>query len=209
MEDKKHEEKAEEKMKAEQEKQVEQKLEDGIEDKQLREVKSEKKKEPEKIKKEKAIIDVRSLAISTKHSMAICDFIRGKTPEQVIGKLEQVVKLKRAIPMKGEIPHRKGMMSGRYPVNAAKVFIKLIKQLNGNASVNGIENPYISLAKANKASRPHRRGGSMRFKRTNVVLEAREMTEKGRRDRKNKKQVEQSKKSMTDKHLINKPKEKS
>ncbi len=134
-----------------------------------------KKKEQLKIvKKEKAEAYGADLPISTKHSIAICDFIRYKNPEKAIADLEEVVKLKKAISMKGEIPHRKGMMSGRYPVNAAKVFIKLVKQLIGNSNVNGLENPYISLAKADRADRPHRRFGSMRFKRTNVLLEARE-----------------------------------
>lgn len=134
----------------------------------------EKKKAKKEIpRKEKAILVGKDLGISTKHAMAICKLIKGKNPEQAIKELEQVIKLKKAIPMKGEIPHRKGkIMSGRYPVNASKVFIKLLKTLNGNSSVNGIESPVIKTAKANLASRPFKRGGSMRFKRTNVYLEA-------------------------------------
>lgn len=142
----------------------------------------EKKKKTEKkeiVKKEKAIFRGNDLPISKKHSMAICDFIRYKSPEKMIPELEKVTRLEKAIPMKGEIPHRKGdMMSGRYPVNACKVFIKLLKTLAANASVNGIENPIISLAVANDASRPFKRGGSARFKRTNVYLEAREKVQK-------------------------------
>jgi ribosomal protein L22 len=136
------------------------------------EVKKEEKKE--KPKKTEAVVNGRNLGISKKHSMAICDFIRGKTAEKMIPELEKVVKLKRAIKMKGEIPHKKGMMSGRYPVNASKVFIKLLKSLQGGISVNGLENAYIETAKANDASRPYRRGGKERFKRTNVLLIARE-----------------------------------
>lgn len=142
------------------------------------EVKEEKKKTEKKqiIKKEKAIVNGNDLGISKKHSMAICDYIRGKEIENMIVDLEKVVSLTRPIPMRGEIPHRKGnIMSGRYPVNASKVFIKLLKTLNANCSVNGLENPRITVAIANDASRPFKRGGSMRFKRTNVHLEASEL----------------------------------
>ena len=146
------------------------------------EEKKEEKKKVEKkpiVKKDKAIVNGKSLGISKKHSMAICDYIRGKEIEEMMIELMKVVNLKKAIPMKGEIPHRKGkIMSGRYPVNASKVFIKLLRTLNANCSVNGLENPRIVVAIANDASRPFKRGGSMRFKRTNVYLEAREKVKK-------------------------------
>ncbi|MFH1711286.1 MAG: hypothetical protein ABH840_03170 [Nanoarchaeota archaeon] len=146
----------------------------------IEEKKEEKKKVVKKpiVKKDKAIVNGKSLGISKKHSMAICDYIRGKEIEEMMIELMKVVSLKKAIPMKGEIPHRKGkIMSGRYPVNASKVFIKLLKTLNANCSVNGLENPRIVVAIANDASRPFKRGGSMRFKRTNVYLEARELNQ--------------------------------
>jgi len=145
------------------------------------EAKEEKKKVEKKqiVKKDKAIVHGNDLGISKKHSMAICDYIRGKEIENMIADLEKVVSLKRPIPMRGEIPHRRGnIMSGRYPVNASKVFIKLLKTLNANCSVNGLENPRITVAIANDASRPFKRGGSMRFKRTNVYLEARDKVKK-------------------------------
>lgn len=145
------------------------------EDNSKSEQKAEKKEDKKITKKEKAVVDARDLPISKKHSMAICRYIRWKQIEPKITELQQVVKLKRAIPMKGEVPHRHGnIMSGRYPVNASKVFINLLKTLNANSQVNGIENPIISKAVANDASRPFKRGGSARFKRTNVYLEATE-----------------------------------
>ncbi|MBU3913472.1 MAG: hypothetical protein KKB21_03330 [Nanoarchaeota archaeon] len=152
----------------EQEKKVE-----SAETKPEEEKKKGKKKEIPK--KDKAIVRGNDLRISKKHSMAICDYIRGKKIENMTADLEKVVSLKRPIPMKGEIPHRKGnLMSGRYPVNASKVFIKLLRTLSANCSVNSVDNPIITVAIANDASRPFKRGGSMRFKRTNVYLEARE-----------------------------------
>ena len=147
----------------------------------------EKVKKKPVVKKTEAVVNAMNLGISTKHSMALCDFVRWKNPEQVIPDLEKVIKLKKAIPMKGEIPHRKGGFPGRYPVNATKVFITLMKSLIANSNVNGIENPVIVLAKANRASRPHRRGGRERFKRTNVTLIVKEKQEKVKKDNKEKK----------------------
>ncbi len=144
---------------------------------ETKEEKVEKKETSEKKveeKKTEAIVGGRDLPISKKHSMAICNFIRGKKPDRMINELEKVAKLKKAIKMRGEIQHRKGMMSGRYPINASKVFIKLLKSLIANANVSGLENIYIATAKADDASRPFKRGGSQRFKRTNILLVAKE-----------------------------------
>ena len=74
--------------------------------------------------------------------------------------------------MKGEIPHRKGMMSGRYPKKSAEYFIKLLKTLSANANVNGLESPVISKAIANLASRPYSKFGRVRKKRTHIQIVA-------------------------------------
>ncbi len=162
------------KAKIEPEKTEEKKAEAKAEEKtgKPEEKKAEKAKKPEK--KTEAIVRGMNLGISTKHSMAICDVIRGKNMEESVEKLIQVARKEKPIPMKGEIPHRRGMMSGRYPVKASKEFIKLIRNLNANSAVNGLENPYIQTAKADLASRPYRRFGTRRFKRTNVLLIAKE-----------------------------------
>ncbi|MGB9708351.1 MAG: uL22 family ribosomal protein [Candidatus Pacearchaeota archaeon] len=146
-------------------------------------VKDEKAvKAPEKVLEGVAVVHGKNLAISTKHAIALCNFIRNKKPSEVLTLLENVLSHKIAVPMKGEIPHRKNMpkgkVAGRYPVNASKVFIKLVRNLIANASVKGldVETLKISLAKANKAARPHKATriafGRKRFKRTHVTLEA-------------------------------------
>ena len=86
--------------------------------------------------------------------------------------MEQVFSLKKAVPMKGEIPHRKGkgMMSGRYPKKATEHFIKLLKALSANANTNGLENLVIVEAVANMASRPFGKFGRVRKKRTHVKI---------------------------------------
>ncbi|MAH03481.1 hypothetical protein CMI39_01700 [Candidatus Pacearchaeota archaeon] len=137
-----------------------------------KEVKSSKKETP-KIKKTIAVVNGRSLPISTKHSVAICNFIKGKKIENAISDLEQVLSYKKAVPMKGEIPHRKGkIMSGRYPKKAVEHFIKLLKSLLSNSSE--LNNPIITDAIANLGSRPYSKFGAVRKKRSHVKIIARE-----------------------------------
>ena len=141
--------------------------------------KEKKKKEEQKLtKKDEAISRGQALHMSKKHAMYICSFIKNKSIDESIKELEQVIKLKKVIPFKGEIPHRKGkgIMSGRYPVNASKLFINILKSLKGNVIVNQmeLENARITFASATWAARPMRRG-SVRGKRTNVILKATEI----------------------------------
>jgi len=145
-----------------------------------KETKPEKKevKKQEIKPKEKAVVNGISLRISPKYSFAICKMIRRKNPDKAIEILEKVILKKVAVPMNNrEVGHRKGrgMMAGRYPINAAKEFIELLKQLKANAVVNSVENPVITIIKANKASRPYKREGR-RGKRTHVYIEARDKT---------------------------------
>ena len=130
-----------------------------------------KEKKKEKIKKDFAIVDAKNVSISTKHASAICKFINNKPIKKAINELERVLHLKLAIPMKGEIPHRKGkMMSGRFPVKASKYFIKILKQLEGNSNQNNIDEPIIKLAVANKAQKPYGRFGKHQKKRSHIKL---------------------------------------
>lgn len=138
------------------------------------------KKEKKIIKKEEAVAKAFSLPLSKKHCMYICSYIKGKPIDLAISELEEVAVLRRAIPFKGEIPHRKelGGKAGRYPVNASKGIIKMLKGLRGNIIANGMDlsKSRIIIASASWASRPAKRGG-MRFKRANIVLKAKEAME--------------------------------
>lgn len=155
---------------------VEEKTVDKVEEKP-----QEKKEEKPKIKvelkkKEEAVAYGASLPISKKHSMFIGSFIKGKKIDDAIADLEKVIKLKKAVPFKGEIPHRKGNIErGRYPVNAAKYFINLLKGLKGNAITNQmeLEDTRIYLVSPSWAARPMRSGGRA-AKRTNIIIKAKE-----------------------------------
>lgn len=166
--------------------------------KDVKEIKKEITKNETPVK-EVAIAFGKSLPISSKHCFAICKMIKNKSPEKAIDLLELVVKKKKAVRMYNrEVPHRKGnIMSGRYPVNACKELIGVIKQLKANASVNGVENAIIVLAKADKASRPYRREGR-KAKRTHVYFEARDKNKLKKGKKQIKKDLKKNKKITKD-----------
>lgn len=175
---------------------IEAEVKDGEEKKEdikkkVEEKSVEKKKkvvEAPKIKKTEASVKGMSLHVSTKHSVAICNFIRGKNVEKAIAELEDAEKMKFAIPMRGEIPHKKGIMSGRYPVKAIAEFIKLLKSLKANAIANELELEKVRIfCVANVASRPYRRFGRKRFKRTHVEIKLVEMKKKVKKSKEKKK----------------------
>lgn len=142
-------------------------------DKKAEDKREGKKKELVKApKKTEVKVSGRDLRVSTKQAVAVCRFIKNKDVDKAIGELEEVSKMKRAIPMKGELPHRKGkMMSGRFPVKAALEFIKLLKSLKANAINHEVELEKVRVvAMANVASRPYRRFGRERFKRSHVEI---------------------------------------
>lgn len=145
---------------------------------------AEKKEAKPKVKKTEAIARGHDLRASKKHCMYICSFIKHKQIDQAIRELQEVIAMKRAIPFKGEIPHRKGkaMMAGRYPVKVSGQFIYLLKGLKGNVIAGNmdLEKTRIAEASASWASRPQKRGG-MRFKRTNVILKAKEITSEAKK----------------------------
>ena len=136
----------------------------------------EKPKKAEKIVKEVAIANAYSVRISPKQSFAICKVLKGKSPENGIKRLEDVINHKRAIPMASrEVAHQKGkgIAGAKFPENACKEIIDIIKQVGANAIVAGIENPIITVAKADRASRPFKSDGR-RGKRTHIHLEVRD-----------------------------------
>ena len=130
------------------------------------------------VKKDVAVVNAYSVHMSKRHGMYICSFIKGKNIDNAIADLEKVILIKKAVPFKGEIPHRKGkgMMSGRYPVAASKIFIPVLKNLKGIVLFNNmdLDKTRISVAYTNWASRPQRRGG-MKGKRASLTIEAREV----------------------------------
>ncbi|MFH1152136.1 MAG: uL22 family ribosomal protein [Nanoarchaeota archaeon] len=142
--------------------------------------KEDKKKLPQKkaVKKDEVAVNAKGLHISTKYAIELCKFVKGKKIDRAIEDLELVIVKKKSVPMKGEIPHRKGpggrgSGSGRYPKKASESFIMLLKSLRANANNHEVDDPVITEAVANIAQRPFARGGRRR-KRTHVTIKARE-----------------------------------
>ena len=153
--------------------------------KKSEEPKKEVKKVEKKVVRTEAIINGKRLPISLKDSIAIGNFIKNKKIEDAIYDLELVLKKKKAIPFRGELPHRKGkrMMSGKYPINASSHFIKLLKSLSANSSNNSmdLDKTRIISVIPNKAPQQLHRFGSTKFKRTHVTIISKQMNtlEKG------------------------------
>ncbi|MEX0919995.1 MAG: uL22 family ribosomal protein [Candidatus Pacearchaeota archaeon] len=164
----------------EESKKKDEKSREGEKEIEKKEEKPKEKKSESKNKKTSASVNLSNLPISTKHSKAICKFIRNRKIEDAINDLEKVSIGKKAVPMKGEIPHRKGegMMSGRFPKKASESFVKILKSLSANASYNGIEEPVIVEAVANIGARPYGRFGRVRMKRTHIKVVAKSQENK-------------------------------
>ena len=118
-----------------------------------------------------------SLPISTKHSIEISRNLRYKSTSEAKKILEQTISLKKAIPFRRfnkDVGHKKGMMSGRYPIKAASAFLKLILSVEDNAQDIGlnVENLKISKILANKASSPATGGRTKGIsKKSNLQIE--------------------------------------
>lgn len=126
------------------------------------------------------------LSISTKHSIEICRWIRGKKVQKAKDMLNMAMEKKVAVPFKrfkGDIGHKPGMMAGRYPVKACKEILTIIESAEANAQAKGLSTEdcilHILCHKAAKVRRYGRNIG--RFaKRTTIeaVLEEKKKAEK-------------------------------
>ncbi len=94
---------------------------------------------PEEEKEKYVKASLREVSISPKHAVEIAREIKGMYVEDAKRFLEEVVSLRRPVPFKRykkKVPHRKGLekwYAGRYPVKAAKFFLKLLDNLINNA----------------------------------------------------------------------------
>lgn len=124
----------------------------------------------------------RDLPVSTKQSIEICTFIRGKSLEKAKEMLEEVLKMKRPVPFNRFTEgagHKKGHIAGgRYPLKASAQILELLNSVEANAQQKGLNTSSLTIkhACANKASRPPRYGRmrGLQAKRTHVEIVAAE-----------------------------------
>ena len=99
------------------------------------------------------------LNMSPKHSIEIATFIRHQRVNDAIEYLNEVVKLKKAIPFRRfnrNVAHKRGLPgnwdAGRYPVKASKAYIRVLESVKKNAEYLGLdaENLEIIHASANR-----------------------------------------------------------
>jgi large subunit ribosomal protein L22 len=99
------------------------------------------------------------LNMSPKHSIEIAGFIRHKRVNDAIAYLNEVIKLKKAIPFRyfnRNVAHKRGLPgnwdAGRYPVKASKEYIRILESVKKNAEYLGLdaENLEIIHASANR-----------------------------------------------------------
>ena len=84
----------------------------------------------------------KELHISRKHAHEISRTIKGMKVKEARTFLEDVTILKQAVPFKRfnrDVPHRKGMCAGRYPQKAAKEFLGVLENAEGNAVYQGLD----------------------------------------------------------------------
>jgi len=91
----------------------------------------------------------KELHISKKHAYEIAKEIKGMKLDNARRFLEDVVELKRAVPYTRytrNVPHRKGMCTGRFPQKAAKEFLKVLKNAESNATYKGLDTESLRIS---------------------------------------------------------------
>ena len=90
------------------------------------------------------------LHISPKKSRELCKAIKGMRTTIARKYLEDVVSMKQAVPFNrhnDSLGHKKGpMAAGRYPVNVAKEFLKILKNAESNAEYKGLSPSHMVIA---------------------------------------------------------------
>ncbi|OEC88067.1 MULTISPECIES: 50S ribosomal protein L22 [Methanobacterium] len=93
----------------------------------------------------------RSLKISPKHAVEICNKIRGMKVEKAEAYLEDVIEMKTAVPFKRhnkKVGHKRGIggwPTGRYPVKAAKQILDILKNAEANAEYKGLDTENLKI----------------------------------------------------------------
>lgn len=129
------------------------------------------------------------ISISTKQSVEISHALRFRNTAFAKRYLERVLTFEQAVPFRRynrDMGHKPGMAAGRYPQKAARAFLQLIKAVEANAQVKGLEASNLKITRllANKASAPRSGGRRHRgTKRTHLEVEVQERPAKGAKKR--------------------------
>ncbi len=162
------------------EKQIESKMEEKNSEIKVRDKKEQKQEEKKAQKNKLSAVTLRglNLRMSAKVGGDICKMIKYKKIDDAIAYIEDVIAMRKPVKMTNrEKPHQHGIGIGgaAYPVNSAKDFLKMLKQLKADAIYHEleIEKSIIGECWCDKASRPYKRGGA-RAKRAHVFIKLNE-----------------------------------
>ncbi|MFH0874330.1 MAG: 50S ribosomal protein L22 [archaeon] len=110
----------------------------------------------------------KDLSISTKYSVEICNYLKGRKSSVAKKLLEKVITLEKAVPIKKfnrDTGHKAGIAAGRFPVNTAKAIIKIIESAEANAQNKGLGTELVIIhMRANKTAAPYHYGRQRRRK---------------------------------------------
>jgi large subunit ribosomal protein L22 len=107
----------------------------------------------------------KDLGISTKHSVEICKYLKGKSVEKAKKILEEVDK--KPIPFtrfNRDRGHKPGIGPGRYPIKASGEILEILKNAEANATQKGLSNLFIIHMCGHRAARPWHHGRKRRQK---------------------------------------------
>lgn len=145
------------------------------------------------------------LPISTKHSIEICNHIRGKSLTQAKKILDEAVNLQKAIPFKrfnGDVGHRKGHIgAGRYVPKACGTIKHILESAQANAVFQGLSanDLVIRHISAQKAANQQHFGRARRrlMKRTHIEVVLSQAAEKKKSKGEAKKTISSKQKSSS------------
>ncbi|MCL2142690.1 MAG: 50S ribosomal protein L22 [Methanomassiliicoccaceae archaeon] len=84
----------------------------------------------------------KEMPVSPKMSREICGMIRGMKVDVAVRVLEEVIDLKRPVPLKRfnkRVSHKPGVGPGRYPQKAARAILTVVKSASSNAEYKGLD----------------------------------------------------------------------
>ncbi len=93
----------------------------------------------------------RSLKISPKHSIEICNAIRGMQLDEAKDYLDDVIEMRTPVPFKRhnkKVGHRRGLEgwpTGRYPVKAANHILNVLNNAQANAEYKGLDTENLRI----------------------------------------------------------------
>ncbi|MBM4237053.1 MAG: 50S ribosomal protein L22 [Euryarchaeota archaeon] len=90
----------------------------------------------------------KEVPISPKYAREICGMLRGKPVGEAMQILEEIIELKRPVPIKrynSGVAHKKGIGPGKFPQKAAREILKVIESAKHNAEYKGLDSENMKV----------------------------------------------------------------